>query len=206
MPKIVPIVEGDGEITAVPSLIRRSLQESGRFDIQIARAKNAHGRGNLTRVGGLEKFVEYAWKEPDCGAIMIFLDSEGDCPVELARELSDRIGAMGIIFPVAIVIAHRMYESWFLASIESLRGNFDLPAHLDPPDDPEEVGNPKAWLNDHFPSGRGYKETIDQDSMTWLIDFALAQRARSFQRFQHALEEVLEAIDSGEIILTPEFA
>jgi len=203
VPKLVPIVEGDGEVPAIPALLRKLLQAITRYDIQIARPKNANGRGNLTKKGGLERFVQYAWKEPDCGAILVLLDSEGECPQDIAKDFSQRIIAMGVIFPVVIVIAHRMYEAWFLASIATIAGHLDLPDGLQPPEDPEEVGNPKAWMNKNFPSGRTYKETLDQEAMTHLMDIALAGSTRSFQRLQHAIDQALLAIDTDTRIVTP---
>lgn len=66
MPKIVPIVEGDGEVDAVPKLLWKLLAEKQRWDIQVTRARNAHGCENLKKHGGLESFIERAWREPDC--------------------------------------------------------------------------------------------------------------------------------------------
>lgn len=205
MPKIVPIVEGDGEVTAVPLLLRRILTHLERYDVQIARPKNANGRGNLTKEGGLERFVTYAWKEPDCGAILVLLDAENECPKIIAREFSTRVEAMGVIFPVVIVVAKRMYETWIIASISSMAGRLDLPRGIVPPPDAEEVANPKRWIEEYFPSGRAYKETQDQESMTNLIEFDLASNARSFQRLLHGVQQALEAIDTGALIVSPKF-
>lgn len=197
MPKIVPIVEGDGEVPAVPALLRRILGAAMRYDIQVARPKNANGRGNLTKVGGLERFIRYAWKEPDCGAILVLLDSEGECPRDIARGFSKRIIAMGVIFPVVIVVAHRAYEAWILASISTVAGHLDLAEGLEPPADAESIRHPKAWINANFPQGRAYKETQDQEAMTHLMDIGLASQTRSFRRFLHAVDEAVDAIDRG---------
>lgn len=205
MPRIVPIVEGDGEVPAVPALLRKILGQATRYDIQVARPKNANGRGNLTKEGGLERFIRYAWKEPDCGAILVLLDSESQCPLDIARALYKRVNAMGIIFPVVIVIAHCMYEAWFLASMATIAGHLDLPNGLQPPADPESIGNPKAWINENLPQGRAYKETQDQEAMTHLMDIDLAGRARSFQRLLHAIAQAVDAIDTAARIVTPAF-
>ena len=55
MPKIVPIVEGDGEVEAVPALLSKLLAEMQRFDIYVGDIANAHGCGNLTRPGRWER-------------------------------------------------------------------------------------------------------------------------------------------------------
>lgn len=203
MPKIVPIVEGDGEVTGVPVLLRRILWQIPRYDIQVARPKNANGRGNLTKQGGLEKFIRYSWKERDCGAILVLVDADKECPLSLAQDFSSRVEAIGLLFPVVIVVAKRMYETWFLASISTISGHLDLPKGLIPPPNVEDVPNPKAWIEERFPAGRAYKETQDQEAMSNLIDIPLASSARSFKRLLHAIHQALEAIDSGEKVVTP---
>ncbi len=203
MPKIVPIVEGDGEVTAFPVLLRKLLARDLRFDVQVAHPKSANGRSNLIKRGGLERFIKYAWKEPDCGAILVLLDAEHECPEEIARDFCRRVEAIGIAFPVIIVVAKRMYEAWILASISTIAGRFGLPAELAPPADAEAVPNPKAWIDERLPSGRAYKETQDQEAMTAWIDPVLANSTRSFRRLEHGVQEALEAIDTGAKVVTP---
>ncbi len=205
MPKIVPIVEGDGEVTAVPVLLRKILTRDLRFDVQIARPKSANGRTNLIKEGGLERFIRYAWKERDCGAILILLDAENECPEDIARDFSKRAEALGVLFPVVIVVAKRMYEAWILASISTIAGRLGLPSGLTPPADVEAVPNPKTWIDERLPPGRAYKETQDQEAMTVFMDLALAGSARSFQRLEHGVQEALEAIDAGAKMITPHF-
>ena len=210
--KIVPIVEGDGEVTAVPVLLKKLLSEIGRYDIQIAPPKNAHGRANLQKAEGLEKFVKHAWKERDCGAIVILLDAENECPVDVARDFSNRIIAMGVIHTVVIVCAARMYETWFLASLETiigkdLNGRPGLTKEKSLPAIIESINSPKSWLNDCLPIGRAYKETQDQEPLTQLLDVSLVrERSRSFRRLCQALNEALAAIDNGSKIVTPFFS
>lgn len=209
MPKIVPIVEGPGEVDAVPALLYKVLQEMNRRDIQVAAVKNAHGCGNLTKTGGLERFVQYAWKEPDCGAILILVDTDKHCAKELAEGFAKRIQAIGVRHSVVTVCANREYEAWFLASLETIAGKDlggrpGLPEGLQYPDDVEARVGVKGWLDSQFPKGRIYKETEDQILMTRLLDTVLVRnRSRSFCRLWHAVEEALKAMDSGKVIVTP---
>jgi hypothetical protein len=203
VPKLVPIVEGDGEVTAVPVLLYKLLHAMQRYDIQVAPPKCAHGRDNLRKPDGLERFVRYAWKEPDCGAILILLDAEEDCPLTLVTDFAPRINALGVLQPVIIVCANRMFETWFLASFNTLAGQMGLRAD-DPPADAEAVKNPKDWLNQRFPKGRSYKERTDQETLTRLLDPALAGAgSRSFRRLTQAIAEAVSAIDRGAKIVTP---
>jgi len=98
-----------------------------------------------------------------------------------------------------------MYETWIVASIETIAGKWDVPAGLTPPVDVEAIPNPKTWINEHFPRGRAYKETQDQEAMTVLLDLGLASSARSFRRLDHGLQEAVQAIDTGTRIITPRF-
>ena len=53
-----------------------------------------------------------------------------------------------------------MFETWFAAAAESLRGKNNLPDDLPKPKDPEQEGLGKGWIKKHLP--KKYKETIDQ--------------------------------------------
>lgn len=206
MPKLVPIVEGDGEVTAVPVLLYKLLRELQRYDIQVAPPKCAHGRDNLRKPDGLERFVRYAWKEPDCGAILILLDAEDDCPLTLVADFVPRINALGVLHPVVIVCANRMYETWFLASYAALAGQMGLRTD-EPPAEAEAVKNPKDWLNQRFPKGRAYKERTDQEALTRLLIPTLAAvHSRSFRRLTHAVGQAIEAIDTNTKLVTPDFS
>ena len=83
--RIVPIVEGHGEVQAVPELVRRLIAEfNPAVAIELARAIR-RPRGTLLKEGGLEDAVRLGALEiGDHGAILVLLDSEGDCPAELA--------------------------------------------------------------------------------------------------------------------------
>lgn len=120
--KIVPIVEGDGEVSAAPALLARVLHHHKAYDLFVGDAINAHGRGNLTRPDGLERFLKVAYHRPDCAAVLVLLDSERDCPLTLAQEFVRRVLACGPRRPTAIVFAHPMYEVWMVASAATLAG------------------------------------------------------------------------------------
>ena len=151
-----------------------------------------NGRSNLeTR---LDLYLEYAQRNPDCGAILILLDADDDCPVTLARHLWQRCQEIGTRCPVQVVCAHREYESWILASLETIRDRAGIPDNASFAGDADAVPNPKQWLTDRMGLGRAYKETTDQPSLSSRIDLELAQtNSRSFRRLCHAVEQLLEA-------------
>lgn len=202
MPTIVPVVEGPGDVAALPDLMRRILGEKfDRYDVIVAQGKrgvvSANGRSNLE--SNPEKFLRHALNKPRCDAILILLDADSCCPVELAQRLLQRCEEVTGDCPVQIVCAHREFESWFLASMDTIRGKGVIPGETDFNGDPEEVRDPKQWLTDQMPPGQAYRETTDQSSLTQHIDIELAQaNSRSFRRLCHALELLLDGITSPD--------
>lgn len=216
MPKLVPIVEGDGETTAVPVLLNMLLKATQCYHVQVAIPKNANGQGNLTKPGGLEKFLTHASNERDCGAIVILLDVEEGCPLELVRDFAERTEKHYVPCPVVIVAANKMYENWILASLETVRGKplddrEGLPTDAPLPVD-AEAEHGKDYINNCFPlvggyRRRGYKETLDQEAMTRHIDSTLAKaNSRSFRRLCHAVEEAVQMIDAKQSNFSPNLA
>lgn len=211
MPKIVPIVEGEGEVTALPPLLTNALHRMGVYDISVSLPKNAKGRDNLIKPSGLETFLERALIDKDCGAVLVLLDAEDGCALQIARGFAARIAARNPPCVVAVVGAAPMFENWIVASLETVRGQplGGRPGiaanNLIPPD--AEAVKGKAFLNHAFPrnSGRAYKETLDQEAMARLIDHDLAHtNSRSFRRFVNAVAQMTDAIRGGTVVVTPE--
>ena len=201
MPTIVPVVEGSGEVSALPQLLRQILlKRQCRPDVIVAQGKgqvvNANGRSKLER--DLEKFLQHAQNKPDCGAILVLVDADNDCPVIQFQEISQRCECSGITVPVQVVCAHREYESWFLASLDTIKGKHNIPETAGLNASVEDIANPKKWLSDQMPSGMAYKETTHQASFTSSVDLDMAyQNSRSFRRLCHALEQLVHAMDRG---------
>lgn len=214
MPKIVPIVEGTGDLLAVPELLKMVLISLNRTNVYIDAPLNAHGKGNLTIAGGVEKFIKNAFTRRDCGAVLVLIDADekkngGKCAVAQANALVKRVKQVGILFPVAVVVANCEYENWFLASLDSIKGKnwgeqSGISADAKYEGGVEDKCNVKTWLTEHLPTVRIYREAIDQAVLTRLIDIDRAKtNSRSFRRLCHAVEEMLAAIDSGEKVVTP---
>ncbi|MDE0004740.1 MAG: DUF4276 family protein [Rhodospirillaceae bacterium] len=211
MPAIVPVVEGRGEIAAFPLLLRRLLaEEYRRFDLTIDHPLAANGWHNLLRAGGIERFLERAALRANAAGIIVLLDlDEADCAADLARELAARARGRGLHLPVAIVVAVQAYEAWFLASIETIRGQHVkgqrfLPAEVEPPSEPETIRSPKDWLKDRLVDDRFYKEKEDMPPLTDLLDCAqVRRRCRSFRRLDHAIGQLVAAIDRQVVAVTP---
>ena len=114
---------------------------------------------------------------------------------------------MGV--PVAIVCAHHMYEAWFIASLDSPSGEkimckLALSEDAEYEGDVESIRSPKRWIEVRMPRDKSYKETVDQAGLSYFIDIEhTRRRSRSFRRFCHAVEELVEGVGLGERAVTP---
>lgn len=210
MRNIVPVVEGPGDVEATPVLIRKILTDHIKcYDIAVSKPKRAGGRSALDRAGGIEKFIEYASITPNCGGILVLVDADDDCAPEWAEGICVRCKQVGVDVPIVVVCAVREYEAWFLASLDSIKGNsirgsltFNQDAYFE--GNLEEIRGVKEWITHQLPPGRAYKETTDQASMSARTDIPVAlSNSRSFRRLCHAIEELQSAMNSGSVIITP---
>src|SRR5262249_12262337 len=145
------IVEGDGEVQALPVLIRKiaSRIDPG-LSIHIPRPVKL-GRARMdARSDDLERMIRVAMThlQPP-RALLVLLDADDDPdPTALASRLLVRVEAARSDVPSAVVVAVREYEAWFLAAAESLAGRRGLPDGLLPPPNPEAIRDAKGWLRD----------------------------------------------------------
>lgn len=151
---------------------------------------------NLLQV--LDAHREYS----DCAAILILFDLEDNNPCEIGPEIVHRIRQHQqrrgpYPFSVVVVCAHREYESWFLASLESIQPG----QHYTDSHDPESTRDPKGWLKRQF----GYNQVEHQAHYTRALNIELArERSRSFRRLLHAFVQLAGACHTNQLILTPE--
>lgn len=194
------LVEGDGDAQAVPGLVLRLLADMGRGDWVVGKTKKVRGLGSLTK--RLDDQAAYLRLEaPD--AVLVLLDLDDGCPLEAARALAARWRAHALPFPVAVVLAHREFEAWFLASLPSIAPHVaDLPDALVYDKEPEGKRGAKEWLTAQMPKGRTYEETLHQKAYARHLDPDAAQgRSRSFRRLVSALTTLTDA--AATPVVTP---
>lgn len=192
--KIQPIVEGHGEVQAVPTLLRRILHRASIFNVDVGRPIR-RPQSRLLQKQTLEQTVRLATIQPDCSAVLILFESEDDCPRELGPKLTEWAAAAAGPIPCAVVLAHREYEAWFLASLESLRGHrgIDINAYYE--NDPEAVRGAKEALQTFMGHPYSYSPTVDQAALSAQIDLNVAYwRSRSFRHLVKATRDVLRAL------------
>lgn len=212
--RIVPIVEGHGEERAVPVLLRRwlRLRNFHRFFEVPDRAINAKGSGNLKarfepgRHVGIEHYVGAALgNRPD--AILVVIDADDECQrriggVGLGPELLARAQTVAAPVPVAVVVANREYEAWFLASLQSIRTAGLLPRKNGRPNprDPETIRDAKGKTEELM--GRRYEETVHQLELTKGLSFAPGprNRSRSLAKLVRDLERLTQAARRRRVV------
>lgn len=137
---IASVVEGFGEVRAFPVLLRRLAQRRGipavitephrigRPDMTVPARVSAAMRVQLARCRGH-------------GGVLVLLDADDDCPMELHGVMQPALEAMGV---VQVVAAKREYEAWFLAGFSSLSMHPLVSPGSAAPADPERPRDAKG--------------------------------------------------------------
>jgi hypothetical protein len=194
---IQPIVEGHGEVGAVPVLLRRLRDEAQLYELDVnppIRKK----RSELVNEPQVRDAVRLALKKDDCAAILILFDSEDDCPREKGPAVQAWAQHEAHDTPCRVVLAHREYEAWFLAAIESLHGTRGIRQDAVSHPDPEAPRGAKGQIEQRMIAGRSYSEPLDQPALSAVFDMAAAhRRCRSFRRLVKAFGELATSVGAA---------
>jgi Domain of unknown function (DUF4276) len=195
MISIASIVEGHGDVAAVPILLRRIAWESSEMSINVPKPVRVP-RMRLVKAGELERHVELAVRKANPCGVLILVDADDDCPKELAPELMRRAVAARGNVPIGVVLAKCEFEAWFLAAAESLVAKQRLPSNFHVPTNSEEIEKIRGAKER---LGPGYSETRDQPSMTDLFDLASARRnSNSFDKCYREVVRLINELSKKE--------
>jgi hypothetical protein len=228
-PRLVCLVEGVGEGSAVPTLVKRvvSTQHAEAWT-SVTLDEQSQRLGDYSRVSarGYEVWtnsLRRLAKRADFGGALLVLDgdcvrgSRGEpfCAAKVARELGEAARGCGggVQFSVAIVFACQEFESWFIAGLSSLAGKklsdgrdgVIATAECVAGDNVESgPRDAKGWLRDRMIQ-KVYKPTTHQAELAKLLDVndANLQKVRSFRRFQSAVGELISAVTTNQHVITP---
>lgn len=181
---IASIVEGDGEVSALPVLLRRLAAEwdpatmaDPLQPIRVRRDKFLNKEEEFRR-----QLLLAAAKSGDNGWILILLDADDDCPASLGQEIYDRAQQHVPHRRLSVVLANREFEAWFIAAAESLHGTRGFCMAPDEQVEAEIPRNAKGWMNEHMQGGT-YREILDQPAFAARIDLQQAfDNSRSFRK------------------------
>ncbi|MGY0196659.1 DUF4276 family protein [Leptothrix sp. BB-4] len=204
--RVCPIVEGDGEVLALPVLLRRiARQFTPHCAMDVLRPIRVHRMTLLNRPDEFERYLRLAANY--CGSddlILILLDADDDCPVTLAASLRSQAERVLPHRRVAVVLANREFEAWFIAAADSLVEVIGLSLLPDdqkvPSDSPRDA---KGWLGKRM-GPRRYHPISDQATFARHIDLQMArERSRSFRKLCDDWERHTLALASAATINRP---
>ncbi|MFN8635074.1 MAG: DUF4276 family protein [Chloroflexota bacterium] len=206
VPRIVSIVEGRGESTfnAVPILIRRIAQEIGCYVDSyrtVRTRRDTFPRSSSERERALR--LARADADPN-GAILVLLDSDGEPPCVnrahrsslclLGPELLRAVSPLASGLPIAVVMAEREFEAWFVAAAESLVFSGDLRSGTTAPVNPDVLHDPKGWLSERMRSRPQYRPAADQARLTEHFSLQMARdNSPSFDSAYQEIERLIRA-------------
>jgi hypothetical protein len=124
------------------------------------------------------------------GVVLILLDCDDDCPGVLGPALLAGARRIRGDVPILVGLAHREYETWFLAAARSLRGRFGLADDIEPPPEPERIRAAKEWLGRHMDAP--YDPIVHQAALTGVLNLTEACNSRSFERLRNRIAELLD--------------
>lgn len=203
--RIASIVEGDGEVSALPELLRRVWTEllNGEYidvlrPIRCKRDKLIRSHFNeLPRMVELASKLLNAKRDATPELILVLIDAEDEFACQLGPILLKRGKECRPDFDVSCVIANHCYETWFAAASDSLIAHLDLTGDSQLPTDPEQADLRKSWVSKRIRRAK-YSETVDQVRLTAAMDLSQCRaNSRSFDKLCRELEDRLHSKPAG---------
>jgi hypothetical protein len=187
---IASIVEGHGEVSALPVLLRRLADEKEPAalinllqPIRVMRSKFLNKDEEFRR-----QLLLAAAKSGDDGWILIVLDADDDCPATLGQHIYERAQQYIPHRRLSVVLANREFEAWFIAAAQSLQGFRGFFVSADESIQAETPRNAKGWMREHMQGGT-YSEILDQPAFSARIDLQQASmNSRSFRKLRKEWE------------------
>ena len=189
------VVEGHGETTAALNLVVRLWNDLGLPPVHWAdpptRGLKLHLREGVTQACNLVR------AKGDAEVLLILRDEDDGCPKSVGPTMSSWISQLNLNFPVALVLAHREYEVFFLPCLPTMAGRpvrddrgvvrTTVVENAEFRGDPQSVRGVKELMRSFLT--RGYKPTLDQLPLTRMIDFDVlrASRLPCFGTLENAL-------------------
>lgn len=189
---LATVVEGFGEVQALPVLLRRlaaDLRPGVPVDVPTPFRLP---RGRFAVTGELSRAVAVASQRVVEGGVLVLADADDDCPATFGEQLRQRSEAVAQGRRVGVVLANREFEAWFLASLTSLSAHPDIDDGALDLDEPERVRDAKGRLQAHMAAAK-YSATRHQPAFAARMDLDSAASCRSFRKLRSEVEKLLGA-------------
>lgn len=184
MMAVATIVEGDGEVAALPVLLRRiNNWQTPDVAVQVTKPIRVRRDRFLNRGDEFRRYLLLAAaKCGENGWILVLLDADDDCPAELGARILERARVCVPHRRVSVILAKREYEAWFIAAAESLHGQRGFSFNPAESVDAEVPRDAKGWMKARMMGGF-YGEKTDQPAFSERMDLQQAfDRSRSFRK------------------------
>lgn len=191
------VVEGHGDVKAMPILVRVLAEKAGVFDLSVLQPHRcprtrliAHGPvagPDLNRVMRLQ-----AGRVGNSGALLVVVDADDDDPSDIAPIIQEV--AADLACATIPVVATREYEAWFLAALQSHPLIHDGATW---PGDPEKPRDAKGRLAERMVTP--YKEVLHQARLTAAMSLEEAAQARQFAILQSSFTHWLKHETPGAV-------
>lgn len=194
--KLAAIVEGEGEEESLPLLLRRIAERDAALMPPTLRQRDVIRvpRAKIVKDGELERVVEFAARKVGRGGgVLVLLDADDDSACTLGPSLLRRVNRDDI--EVAVVLAVREFESWFLVAAASLAGVEGLPVPLEPPAEAAAIRGAKEWLEKRMGRSSPYRPRLHQAKLTARMDLDTLASDRSFRKLLKEVRRLLEPSD-----------
>lgn len=182
--KVASIVEGQGEVVALPVVLRRlQAWQTPGDNTQVITPIRVHRDRFINREEEFRRHLYLAAAKSGVGGwVLIVLDADDNCPADLGPRILERAKQCIPHRKISVVLANREYEAWFIAARASLNGHRGFSA--DPAEiiDAEEPRDAKGWLKARMAS-HTYGEVTDQPAFSAIFDLQQAHDgSRSFRK------------------------
>jgi|tagenome__1003787_1003787.scaffolds.fasta_scaffold20749828_4 hypothetical protein len=193
---IAPIVEGHGEVEAVPVLLHRMAVHEGAYaPLRVNAPIRVKCGSFLNDDAYFQKHVALAAAKaaPQAGHVLILLDCDDAklCPATLGPKLLAKAKEVRSDVGYLVVLAYREFETWFIAAVTSLGGSYGLPLNMAAPEYLEGIRDAKGWLKDRMDCA--YDPITHQHRFARSIDLEQARGAPSFDRFYRRFRSIVDA-------------
>ena len=187
MKKIVLVVEGDGDVQSMPSLVAKTVNRLGLSVIPCEQPIRSGEARKLRRPGELERFLRLAASREEASEILVVLDLDDGCAAAWHEEFRQRADPISQASGkrIGICFCVREFEGWILASLDSVRQGYPEIGIEEAifVENHEDIRGAKERLRE-ICGRHGYKETRDQVKMTKKLDLnRLYECSRSFRKF-----------------------
>jgi hypothetical protein len=191
---IAPIVEGHGEQQAVRRLLLRIASDArAQAVLRINEPIRIKSGSFVNDQAYFNKYMALAAakarQQPD-GHVLVLLDCEDDCPAQLGPQLLARAQSVAADVSTLVVLAHREYETWFMAAVVSLRNLEGMAADVVAPARPEAMRDAKGWLGRQMLYR--YDPISHQLAFTNAFDLNAARTIPSFDRLCRKIASIVK--------------